>query len=320
MKEIKDIILNYIINKYDENTTDRKTHHSYCLFPEQDCTCKSLNNITYDTSLIQGGYIDSFSMVTILVYLENTFNIKILDIDAVPNNFESINTMVQLVEKYMIEKVIKKHTIVSNSCSSMYVYNYFFEQNKHPAFIDYTNPFISTWIPDDEQYVKFCENYDYYISIEPRFGEPINTKWSIEHNGNTRQTGHLPYYPVMFLDDIEIHWAHDRTNNDKKLQKDKLVLTKYNERLNTSMLYEPIFLWCYHEMYNTHTDEERKKLIQRFNNIERKTIFFTNIREEEQYNENTIVKFISLWEKSRKGDYIQKATGEMFKNEILYRF
>jgi acyl carrier protein len=99
----KEKILNYIISEYGDSESNEKRikHYSYCLFPEEECTCKDLNKITYDTQLISGGYMDSFSMVSVLVFLEKTFNVKIPDIDATPDNFNTVNKMIKLVEKYL---------------------------------------------------------------------------------------------------------------------------------------------------------------------------------------------------------------------------
>jgi len=97
---MKDIILNYIIQQFGEKEEGtRLQHYSYCLFPEEICSCKDLNKIYYDTSLISGGYVDSFSMVIVLMFLEKTFNIKIPDKDASPNNFDTVNNMVNLINK-----------------------------------------------------------------------------------------------------------------------------------------------------------------------------------------------------------------------------
>lgn len=96
---MKDIILNYIIQEFGES--DYKTkHYSYCMYPEEACTCKNLEVITYDTPLITGGYIDSFSMVCVWHFLEKTFGVTIPDIAATPENFNTVNKMVELVEKY----------------------------------------------------------------------------------------------------------------------------------------------------------------------------------------------------------------------------
>lgn len=98
---MKDIILKYIIEHFGNKGTkeNRVSHYSYCLFPEEKCTCKDLDVITYNTSLIGGGYIDSFSMIVVLIFLQKTFKIKIPDIDATPANFDTVNKMAELVTK-----------------------------------------------------------------------------------------------------------------------------------------------------------------------------------------------------------------------------
>jgi acyl carrier protein len=99
---MKDIILKYVIEQFADNTPKEKRtkHYSYCVFPEGKCTCKDLKEINYDTSLISGGYIDSFSMVVVLIFLEKTFNVKIPDKEATPSNFDTVNKMVELVNKF----------------------------------------------------------------------------------------------------------------------------------------------------------------------------------------------------------------------------
>jgi len=101
IEKIEDIILSHIINEYGEKASgERVTHYSYCLFPEQLCTCKDLNEITYNTQLITGGYMDSFSMVAVLVFLEKTFNVKIPDVEASPDNFNTVAKMTALVKRH----------------------------------------------------------------------------------------------------------------------------------------------------------------------------------------------------------------------------
>lgn len=99
---MKDAILKYIIEQFGEDTfkEQRLRHYSYCLFPEEPCSCKDLNKIDYDTQLINGGYIDSFSMVGVWHYLEQTFNVVIPDKAAIPENFNTVNKMSELVDRY----------------------------------------------------------------------------------------------------------------------------------------------------------------------------------------------------------------------------
>jgi acyl carrier protein len=100
---MKDIILEYIQEQFGERDAENHNHYSYCSFPEEECICRRLSDITYDTPLITGGYIDSFSMVAVLVFLERRFKIKIADADGKPANFDTVDEMVKLVKKYTNE-------------------------------------------------------------------------------------------------------------------------------------------------------------------------------------------------------------------------
>lgn len=78
--EMKDLVKDYVIKEYLEDEDKQ---------------------ISYDTALISGGYIDSFSMVSLLVFLENKFNIKIPASKATPEAFDSVNKIVALVGQYI---------------------------------------------------------------------------------------------------------------------------------------------------------------------------------------------------------------------------
>jgi acyl carrier protein len=80
LEETKDLILNYVIKEYVEDADAE---------------------INYDTPLISGGYVDSFSMVSLLVFLENKFKIKIPPSKATPEAFDSVNRIVNLVNQYI---------------------------------------------------------------------------------------------------------------------------------------------------------------------------------------------------------------------------
>lgn len=56
LEEMKGLVLKYVIKEYMEDEEAE---------------------VTYDTPLISSGYVDSFSMVSLLVFLERKFNIKI---------------------------------------------------------------------------------------------------------------------------------------------------------------------------------------------------------------------------------------------------
>jgi acyl carrier protein len=80
LKEMKDLVLNYVIKEYIDEEEEK---------------------ITYDTPLISSGYVDSFSMVSLLVFLENKFKIKIPSSKATPEAFNTVNKIVDLVNQYL---------------------------------------------------------------------------------------------------------------------------------------------------------------------------------------------------------------------------
>lgn len=80
MEEMKDIVLQYVIDEYLED-------------PDEE--------ITYDTPLISGGIVDSFSMVSLKRFLENKYKISIPDDKATPEAFDSVNKIVSLVNEFV---------------------------------------------------------------------------------------------------------------------------------------------------------------------------------------------------------------------------
>jgi len=80
MEDMKELILEYVINEYQEDEDDE---------------------ISFDTPLISGGFVDSFSMVSLKVFLEKKFKIQIPDDKATPEAFDSVNKIVILVNEYL---------------------------------------------------------------------------------------------------------------------------------------------------------------------------------------------------------------------------
>jgi acyl carrier protein len=80
LNEMKELVLNYVKKEYIDDDDVR---------------------ITYDSPLISSGYVDSFSMVSLLVFLENKFKIKIPPSKATPEAFDSVNNIVALVNQYL---------------------------------------------------------------------------------------------------------------------------------------------------------------------------------------------------------------------------
>jgi acyl carrier protein len=80
LNEMKEMIRKYVVKEYVD---------------DEDVV------ITYETPLISSGYVDSFSMVSLLVFLENKFKIKIPPSKATPEAFDSVNNIVALVNQYL---------------------------------------------------------------------------------------------------------------------------------------------------------------------------------------------------------------------------
>jgi acyl carrier protein len=56
------------------------------------------------TRLITGGIVDSFSMVSLKRFLERKFEIRIPDADASPEAFDTVDSIVALVERFRGEQ------------------------------------------------------------------------------------------------------------------------------------------------------------------------------------------------------------------------
>ena len=56
--------------------------------------------VTFETPLISSGLVDSFSMVSLKVFLEKKYNIKLPDEEATPEAFDTVNSIVELVKKH----------------------------------------------------------------------------------------------------------------------------------------------------------------------------------------------------------------------------
>ena len=53
-----------------------------------------------ESSLIDGNVLDSFDIITIIAGMEKEFNIRIKASDIIPENFNTVKAMEELVEKY----------------------------------------------------------------------------------------------------------------------------------------------------------------------------------------------------------------------------
>ena len=78
--DIKKMIIDYIKKEYTEEDSDQK--------------------ITEETKLISSGIVDSFSMVSLKMFLEKKFQIKIPDEKATPEAFDSVNNIISLLKEF----------------------------------------------------------------------------------------------------------------------------------------------------------------------------------------------------------------------------
>ncbi len=80
MEEITKTVRDYVIREYLEEGDDRE--------------------ITETTPLISGGVVDSFSMVSLLRFLEKKYSIHIPDEAATPEAFDTIRSIAALVQRF----------------------------------------------------------------------------------------------------------------------------------------------------------------------------------------------------------------------------
>ena len=80
MDEISKVVRDYIVREYLEEGDDRE--------------------VTETARLISGGIVDSFSMVSLKRFLEKKYHIQIPDADATPDAFDTVESIVALVERF----------------------------------------------------------------------------------------------------------------------------------------------------------------------------------------------------------------------------
>jgi len=79
-EDIKKTIIDYVKKEYLDEDSDQQ--------------------ITEDTRLISSGIVDSFSMVSLKMFLEKKFQVKIPDDKATPEAFDSVNNIIKLLKEF----------------------------------------------------------------------------------------------------------------------------------------------------------------------------------------------------------------------------
>ena len=83
---MKEMILEYIKNEYlDEDEADEVA-------------------LDENTPLISSGIVDSFSMVSLKRFLEKKYEVKLPDEEATPQAFDTVTSIMVLVNKHMAKK------------------------------------------------------------------------------------------------------------------------------------------------------------------------------------------------------------------------
>ncbi len=85
MDDISKVVLEYIIREYVPEGDDREVNET--------------------TPLISSGLVDSFSMVSLLRFLEKKYQIHIPDADATPEAFDTVERIVALVHRFQKAEV-----------------------------------------------------------------------------------------------------------------------------------------------------------------------------------------------------------------------
>lgn len=80
-EEIKKLIIDYVKKEY----------------LEEDSTTE----VNENTKLISSGIVDSFSMVSLKMFIEKKFSIKIPDDKATPEAFDSVNNIIVLLKEFV---------------------------------------------------------------------------------------------------------------------------------------------------------------------------------------------------------------------------
>lgn len=68
---------------------------TYILYDE------SIDELDFDESLIDNGYIDSIGIITLVSFIEENFKCRVYDHEILPENFDSINKII----KYLNNKL-----------------------------------------------------------------------------------------------------------------------------------------------------------------------------------------------------------------------
>lgn len=145
--------------------------------------------------------------------------------------------IVESYKKYTRRKKLRNtdFSIISNNCWGGLVYQYF--------GLQYTSPTVGLFFMD-EDYIKFIENLDYYLSLSLKFISINDSRYKEQLQlESTAKDG----YPIALLDDIEVHFLHYHSIQEaeqkwnkrlKRLNRNKLLIKMSQRTSNGSEILE----------------------------------------------------------------------------------
>jgi len=180
----------------------------------------------------------------------------------------------------------KEMAYITNNCGCLSFY--------FTLKMEYNQPFIGCLFVNDLQFIKLCKNFDRYMTIEPLFGIPNPSSTWATQAGNGGWYSHqeikIPY-PVMYLEDIEIHWIHEI--NPETLSE------KYNRRRQRYLTLKPtpVFMWCDADLMNDHPKDIFENLVNDFSFI-KNSIYITGSK---TIPKNERIVYTPIWENGPQG-------------------
>ena len=226
-------------------------------------------------------------------------------------------------------KDLGEYSIIGNSCLCWRTYERF--------NIPYNSPTIGNLILDDNEYLRFCEHIDTYLTTKPILEDTKGNDEFKKITGvrrlNEVDTDVDEGYPITHHLDVEVHWIHSKEriidfdkgtyieSHGDSIPKEEFI-NKWERRVERGKNTEKIFIWSSSEFFNMHGKWERKQIIDRFKSLPGKSIFLTELKEEEYEDENHIVKFIPDWENNNQTERDQKGglvwNDQLKNSKIIY--
>jgi uncharacterized protein (DUF1919 family) len=139
--------------------------------------------------------------------------------------------------------------LISNSCIGHWCHKKLISDGK------YSTPMIGTLVPNDDEYIKLCNDPLYYMNLVPLCDQTPKDNTTFEQQNSNKYYLHpsikIPY-PVIHLGDIDIHCIHEE-NNNIVLEKFMRRQQRFAERVKTDN-YVVICLLSYSELFTDHHD------------------------------------------------------------------